>query len=50
MVVIIGFVIIIGLTCLGFVMNGGNPAGLYHTGEVIPIFGMGTTRPITRNS
>jgi chemotaxis protein MotA len=41
MVVIIGFVIIIGLTCLGFVMNGGNPAGLYHTGEVIPIFGMG---------
>jgi chemotaxis protein MotA len=41
MVVIIGFVIIIGLTCLGFMMNGGNPLALYHTGEVIPIAGMG---------
>ncbi|MFM7816922.1 MAG: motility-associated protein, partial [Verrucomicrobiota bacterium] len=41
MVVIIGFIIIIGLTLTGFSMNGGNPVGLIHIGEIIPIVGMG---------
>ena len=41
MVVIIGFAIIIGLTLIGFRMNGGNPLGLIHIGEIIPIAGMG---------
>ncbi|MFZ9854091.1 MAG: motility-associated protein [Limisphaerales bacterium] len=41
MVVIIGFVIIIGLTLYGFSFNGGNPMGLIHIGEIIPIAGMG---------
>ena len=40
MVVIIGFVIIFGGMLWGFSMNGGNPMGLLHIGEVIPIVGM----------
>ena len=40
MVIIIGFIIIIGGTLGGFMAEGGNPLDLLHIGEIITILGM----------
>ena len=40
MVIIIGFIIIIGGTIGGFVMEGGKPMSLIHYGEIVTILGM----------
>ncbi len=40
MVIIIGFIIIMGGTLGGFVMEGGKPMSLIHYGEIVTILGM----------
>ena len=40
MVIIIGFIIIMGGTIGGFVMEGGKPMSLIHYGEIVTILGM----------
>ncbi len=40
MVIIIGFIIIMGGTLGGFVMEGGKPMSLIHWGEIVTILGM----------
>ena len=40
MLVVIGLLIVVVGTLLGFIINGGSPRGLFHTGELVPILGM----------
>ena len=40
MVIIIGFIIIMGGTLGGFIMEGGKPMTLIHWGEIVTILGM----------